>query len=63
VLVAPGGERQRSTDVPPLEGPPERIAAHLRELAEAGADEAILVADPITEWSIRGLAEAVALAG
>ena len=42
-------------------GPPERIAAHLRELAEAGADEAILVADPITERSIRDLAEAVAL--
>ena len=34
----------------------------LRELADAGADEAILVADPITERSIRELAEVVALA-
>ena len=64
VLVATGsGERERSTDVAPVGGPPERIAAHLRELADAGADEAILVADPITERSIRELAEVVALAG
>src|SRR3954454_8712025 len=46
---------------PPLEGSPERIAAGLRELAEAGADEAILVVRPITERSIRALAEVVAL--
>ena len=46
---------------PPLEGAPERIAAHLRALADAGADEAILVASPITEGSIRELAEVVAL--
>jgi alkanesulfonate monooxygenase SsuD/methylene tetrahydromethanopterin reductase-like flavin-dependent oxidoreductase (luciferase family) len=44
-----------------LAGSPERIAAALRELAEAGADEAIIVADPITERSIRALAEVVAL--
>jgi probable F420-dependent oxidoreductase len=31
------------------------IAAHLRALAEAGADEAILVVDPIDERSIRAL--------
>lgn len=63
VLVAGGGERERSTEVAPVDGPPERIAAHLRELADAGADEAILVADPIDERSIRELAEVVALAG
>ena len=37
----------------------ELIAAGLRGLAEAGADEAILVVDPITERSIRTLAEAL----
>jgi probable F420-dependent oxidoreductase len=62
VLVAPGGVAgERPAEVPPVEGPPERIAAHLRALAEVGADEAILVADPITERSIRELAEVVAL--
>jgi alkanesulfonate monooxygenase SsuD/methylene tetrahydromethanopterin reductase-like flavin-dependent oxidoreductase (luciferase family) len=33
------------------------IAGHLRELADAGADEAILVVRPITEASIRKLGE------
>ena len=62
VLVAPGGPAgERPAEAPPVEGPPDRIAAHLRALAEAGADEAILVADPITERSIRELAEVVAL--
>ena len=55
------GERPATPDAPPLEGPPERIAAALRDLAEAGADEAILVVDPITERSIRSLGEVVAL--
>lgn len=49
------GERASTPAIPPLEGPAERIAAGLRELAEAGADEAILVLDPITERSIREL--------
>jgi probable F420-dependent oxidoreductase len=63
VLVAldGGGERPATPAAPPVTGPPGRIAAHLRELAEAGADEAILVVDPITERSVRALAEAVAL--
>jgi probable F420-dependent oxidoreductase len=51
------GERPVEEDVTPLEGPPERIAAGLRDLAEAGADEAIVVASPITEESIRSLGE------
>jgi probable F420-dependent oxidoreductase len=51
----------RPADVPPLEGSMERIAAGLRELAEAGADEAILVVSPITELSIRELREALAI--
>jgi alkanesulfonate monooxygenase SsuD/methylene tetrahydromethanopterin reductase-like flavin-dependent oxidoreductase (luciferase family) len=55
------GERPVSPDAPALEGPPERIADALRALAQAGADEAILVADPITEASIARLGEALAL--
>jgi probable F420-dependent oxidoreductase len=45
----------------PVGGPPDRIAAHLCELAEAGADEAILVVSPITERSVRELAGVLAL--
>ena len=64
VLVAVDGsvgERASTEAVAPLEGPADRIAAGLRELAEAGADEVILVLDPITERSIRELGEVVAL--
>jgi probable F420-dependent oxidoreductase len=64
VLVALDGaaeERRREPGVPPVEGPAPRIAGRLRELAEAGADEAILVVDPITESSIRALGEVLAL--
>jgi alkanesulfonate monooxygenase SsuD/methylene tetrahydromethanopterin reductase-like flavin-dependent oxidoreductase (luciferase family) len=46
--------------VRPLEGSPERIAARLRDLAEAGGDEAILVVSPITERSIRLLGDTLA---
>jgi probable F420-dependent oxidoreductase len=63
VLVALARAGARAVGVAPVEGTPARVAAHLGELAEAGADEAILVADPIDERSIRTLAEAVALAG
>jgi alkanesulfonate monooxygenase SsuD/methylene tetrahydromethanopterin reductase-like flavin-dependent oxidoreductase (luciferase family) len=54
-------ERPVEGDVPPIEGDPARIASSLRHLAEAGADEAILVVDPITEQSIRTLGESLAL--
>jgi hypothetical protein len=37
------------------------IGDHLRALADAGADETILVVRPITEDSIRALGEALAL--
>ena len=66
VLVAVAGARGERADAPdarPLDGPADRIAATLRELAEAGADEAILVVDPITERSIDELGEVVALLG
>jgi probable F420-dependent oxidoreductase len=48
-------------EVVPLEGSMERIASGLRDMAEAGADEAILVVNPITESSIRALEEALVL--
>jgi len=60
LLDRASGERT-SGDSPPVEGSMERIAAHLRDLAEAGADEAIVVVSPITEGSIRALGEALAL--
>jgi probable F420-dependent oxidoreductase len=58
VLVAldGAGERPPPPDAPPVRGGEERIVAHLRELAAAGADEAILVVDPITEGSVEALA-------
>jgi alkanesulfonate monooxygenase SsuD/methylene tetrahydromethanopterin reductase-like flavin-dependent oxidoreductase (luciferase family) len=52
-------ERPAMPDAPAVRGDPERLASHLLALAEAGADEAILVADPITERSIRVLGPAL----
>jgi alkanesulfonate monooxygenase SsuD/methylene tetrahydromethanopterin reductase-like flavin-dependent oxidoreductase (luciferase family) len=57
VTLAGSGARQNDEGVPPV--PAERLAEHLRALAEAGADEAILVVDPITERSIRSLRTAL----
>jgi probable F420-dependent oxidoreductase len=54
-------ERPLHDGVRPLEGSMERIAAGLQDLAEAGADEVILVVSPITERSIRALGEALAI--
>jgi alkanesulfonate monooxygenase SsuD/methylene tetrahydromethanopterin reductase-like flavin-dependent oxidoreductase (luciferase family) len=42
-------------DVEPVTGSADQIAAALREVHEAGADEIIVVADPITENAIRVL--------
>jgi probable F420-dependent oxidoreductase len=53
-------DRPLPNGLPPLEGSPDRIGAGLRDLAEAGADEAILVVNPITERSIRLLGETLA---
>jgi probable F420-dependent oxidoreductase len=64
VLVAldgSAGERPRTAEAPPLRGSADRIATALGELAEAGADEVILVVDPITERSIRELAAVLTL--
>jgi probable F420-dependent oxidoreductase len=59
-LDGDSAERPHADEAPALTGSPERIAAALREYGEAGADEVILVADPITERSVRSLGEAVA---
>jgi alkanesulfonate monooxygenase SsuD/methylene tetrahydromethanopterin reductase-like flavin-dependent oxidoreductase (luciferase family) len=53
-------ERPILPQAPPVQGGPAKIAEHLRELADAGADEAILVVSPITEASIRRLGDVVA---
>ncbi len=55
VLDHEAGERSIPAGCPPLEGPADRIAEGLRAMADAGADEAILVVSPITEGSIRDL--------
>ena len=55
VLVAldDAGEREPVPDAPAVR--PEALAEHLDGLEQAGADEAILVVDPITERSVERL--------
>jgi probable F420-dependent oxidoreductase len=60
VLDRDAPDRRNTEGVVPLEGSPERIAQGLRDLSEAGADEAILVLSPITEASIRTAGEVLA---
>jgi alkanesulfonate monooxygenase SsuD/methylene tetrahydromethanopterin reductase-like flavin-dependent oxidoreductase (luciferase family) len=60
VELEPGPRRPSDGDVRPVGPSTDAVAAHLRGLAEAGADEAILVVEPITVGSIRALAEALA---
>jgi probable F420-dependent oxidoreductase len=57
-VTVDGGAGERPHDVPPVE--PAALVAHLGGLATAGAHEAILVVDPITERSVRALASALA---
>jgi alkanesulfonate monooxygenase SsuD/methylene tetrahydromethanopterin reductase-like flavin-dependent oxidoreductase (luciferase family) len=54
------GERPHSDDAPPLTGSPVNIADALRELAAAGAHEAILVLDPINEATVRRCGDVLA---
>jgi probable F420-dependent oxidoreductase len=54
---AGAGSRQNDERTPPVRA--DDLASHLRALADAGADEAILVVDPITERSIRSLRTAL----
>jgi probable F420-dependent oxidoreductase len=60
-LEGADAERANTHEAPPLEGPPRQVAARLSEFAEAGADELILVVNPISERSIRELGEVLAL--
>jgi alkanesulfonate monooxygenase SsuD/methylene tetrahydromethanopterin reductase-like flavin-dependent oxidoreductase (luciferase family) len=62
-LDGAGAGRTSTPKAPPLDGSPRRIASRLSEFAEAGADEVILVVNPISERSIRELAEVLALLG
>jgi probable F420-dependent oxidoreductase len=57
VLVRLGNDAERRDEpgVTPLEGSADAIDAGLRKIADAGADELILVLDPITEESVRAL--------
>jgi probable F420-dependent oxidoreductase len=57
VLVEAGAGGERPRDVEAVRA--ERLAAHLRGLADAGADEAILVLDPITADSVRLVAQSL----
>jgi probable F420-dependent oxidoreductase len=57
VLDPAAGEREVREGVMPLEGSMDKIADGIRSLAEAGADEIVLVLSPITERSIRDLGE------
>jgi alkanesulfonate monooxygenase SsuD/methylene tetrahydromethanopterin reductase-like flavin-dependent oxidoreductase (luciferase family) len=58
VLVRAGdGPGERPNDIPPVAL--KDLPSHLRLLAEAGADEAILVLDPIDERSTRQVANAI----
>ena len=64
VLVVLGPEAQERPiegGVRPLQGSMSAIAEGLRAMAAAGADETILVVDPITERSILDLAEVLAI--
>jgi alkanesulfonate monooxygenase SsuD/methylene tetrahydromethanopterin reductase-like flavin-dependent oxidoreductase (luciferase family) len=54
VLVEVDGAGERPRDVPAVKV--EDLRGHLGALADAGADEAILVLDPITEASVRAAA-------
>jgi alkanesulfonate monooxygenase SsuD/methylene tetrahydromethanopterin reductase-like flavin-dependent oxidoreductase (luciferase family) len=51
------GERRQQTEAPALSA--DELPAELAALAQAGADEAILVLDPITEPALRSLRTAL----
>jgi len=62
-LDGSAGERPDTPGAPAIEGSAAQVAARLQELGEAGADEVIVVADPITERSVRTLGEVLAELG
>ena len=62
VRLGPGAERPDEPGVTPLTGSLDAIASGIRAFAEAGADEVIVVCDPITETSVRRLGSALSSA-
>ena len=56
-----GAERPAAPDVTPLSGSLDEIAHGVRAMADAGADEVIIVCDPITEPSIARLGEMLSI--
>jgi alkanesulfonate monooxygenase SsuD/methylene tetrahydromethanopterin reductase-like flavin-dependent oxidoreductase (luciferase family) len=54
------GERPSRHETPPITGSPDHIARVIHDIAEAGAHEAILVLNPISEASIRQCAGVLA---
>ena len=56
-----GAERPVTPDVTPLGGSLDEIAHGMRAMADAGADEVIIVCDPITEPSIARLGEMLSI--
>jgi probable F420-dependent oxidoreductase len=59
-LESHSDERPLEPEAPPIEGTGDQIAERLRDIAEAGADEIIIVASPIDERSVRRLGEVIA---
>ena len=52
-------ERAITDEAPPIEGTAAQIAARVRELGDAGADEVIVILSPNTERTIRVVGESV----
>jgi probable F420-dependent oxidoreductase len=65
VVVDPdAGERPVTGDLVPIDGrTPDAVADRVRALADAGAEEVILVLSPITERSIRAMGDVLPLLG
>lgn len=61
VLDPHAGERPVPEGVVPIEPPPDAITQRLRSLADAGAQEAVVVLSPITEGAIRAMGEVLSL--
>jgi probable F420-dependent oxidoreductase len=60
VLDPDAGERPVTNDIVPIDGrSPDLVSERLRALADAGAQEAILVLSPITERSIRAMGDVI----
>jgi alkanesulfonate monooxygenase SsuD/methylene tetrahydromethanopterin reductase-like flavin-dependent oxidoreductase (luciferase family) len=59
LVTVDGGAGERPTEVPAV--PHTALRQHLADLAEAGADEAILVLDPISEATVRQCGAVLAL--